>query len=155
MLELAVTLVVIVILAGVLLRALLRYEELAEKTAMELTVRNLRSGLQWRIADALLHPGSAQLGALAGANPVSWLQRPPEGYLGEHAGTPSAAARGGWYFDTRTRELAYRPALHFAFEAEPGAPVEIRWQVRALDPGDGGRPAQGFALVATTRYKWF
>lgn len=154
-LEISVALVVIGALVAALLEAVLRSEELAEKAMVDATVRNLRSGLRWRVAESMLRSGGDDLDTLAGSNPVRWLERPPAGYLGDFSPPPARIARGSWYFDGSTRELAYRPALAFHFEPEPGRPAEIRWRVRALRGGTTGFAAEGLVLVETTRYRWF
>jgi len=148
-------LAVIAVLAGGLFHALLRYEELAEKTAVDMTIRNLRSGLRWQIAERLLRGSPTETAALVGANPIGWLERPPDGYIGEHAGPSADLPRGSWYFDTDSRELAYRPNLTLHFEAPAGRSDEIRWRVIARRRGNLVLSAEGLTLDETTQYRWF
>ncbi len=129
--EFAALAILLSILAGVLMRELIAYQALAEQTVVDLTVRNMRSGLRWQVAERLLRGQVGAIATLEGANPVAWLARPPEGYAGEFgAREPAPQAPGSWYFDRERRQLAYvlRPVLR---TGSPPA-VERRWQVRAL-----------------------
>jgi hypothetical protein len=75
--EFAVAAVLLSVLAAILVRQLVEYQALAEQTAVDLTLRNLRSGLRWQVAERLLRGRAGELAGLEGANPVAWLERPP------------------------------------------------------------------------------
>ncbi|MCK7581248.1 MAG: hypothetical protein MZV65_40170 [Chromatiales bacterium] len=149
----------IAVLVAVLLQRLIDYEEYAEKTAVELTVRNLRSALRWQTAQRMIHSRTVELAGLAGANPIPWLERPPAGYLGELAGATSAVVSGGsWYFDLDSRELVYVPNLNRHLVLPPGAVPQMRWQVRVLKSSMGrdvNGPVEGLALAETGPHRWF
>ena len=83
------------------------YQEQAEKVQMEQTVRALRSALILQIAERLPQ-GRKNLAELIDANPMLWLQRKPEKYLGDRFGpAPGEIPAGCWYFDLRDKTLVY------------------------------------------------
>lgn len=154
-LEFSVVASVLAVLAGSLLTALLYYEELAEATAVQLTVENIRSGLRYQIADRLVAGRTPEIGRLLGANPVSWLERPPDGYVGiVRTGSVRSLPAGSWFYDIDRGEIGYVPKLSFHLVAEPGAPAILRWRMQALRSPTPGE-VEGLALVAVTPYRWF
>ncbi|MGC2519923.1 MAG: hypothetical protein WA373_12550 [Burkholderiales bacterium] len=107
---------VISLIAALLLDRLLGYQEYAERTAMELTVVNMRSGLRLRTAELMTQDRLHEVGKLINENPVRWLETPPPNYLGELAHpVPTTLPQGNWYFDTTTRELVYLPRDNLFF----------------------------------------
>ena len=121
------------ILAAALLDRLTGIEQAAERTEIELTVRNMRVGLQRAIGERLMRGEEHRLAELVDANPVGFLGWLPQGYRGE------AAAPGGpgtWRFDPATHALAYRPRQPEAF----GGRTELRWKL-ASQGSVGGRIA--------------
>ncbi|MGE0355581.1 MAG: hypothetical protein AB7P08_01575 [Burkholderiales bacterium] len=155
-LELGVSAVVVSVLAALLLAALLAQQALAEKATVELTILNLRTGLRLAVAELIIAGREREVASLAGANPVRWLERPPEGYLGE-IDTPEDPARmpgGAWYFDRGRRELVYRVSHDGGFETLPGEPAVVRLQV-ALERGSARKEALlGVVLRVNNRYNW-
>ena len=154
LLELCVAIALITFLAGVLLTAMLYYQELAEKTAGELTLLNMRSGVRYQIADKMIHGREAELEQMLSSNPVNWLEQPPPGYVGEVAGEASASlGPGDWFFDTERRELGYVPnlSLHLSF-ASP-AEHSLRWRIRGARSKRGD--VQDLSLVSVNAYNWF
>ena len=144
-------------LAAAFLEVVLYYEELGEKTEVQLTILNMRSGLRYQIAERMFQGRMRELAELSGANPVQWLERPPLDYAGELAsGEMDRIGGARWYFDLERRELRYRPRLrsHLA----PELPV-LRWRVMALygpaRGASGRRPVEGLALVDLDQYAWF
>ena len=154
-LEFSVVASVLAVLAGSLLTALLYYEELAEATVVELTIENVRSGLRYQIADRLVAGRTPEIGQLLGANPVSWLERSPDGYVGiVRTGSVRSLPAGSWFYDIDRGEIGYLPKLSFHLVAEPGGRATLRWRMQALRsamPGD----VEGLMLVAVTPYRWF
>jgi len=125
-LEFAVSATVISLLAFLTLGALWRAQGQAEATLVDLTLRNMATGLRLKQLDLLLRGDAAGMAALAGANPVVWLQGPPAHYRGELDGEP-VPVEPAWYFDSRRRELAYRPGAG-SFPLPEGV-AELRWRV--------------------------
>lgn len=152
-LEFAVAAVLLAVLAALLLQSLLRYQEVAERTAVEMTVMNMRSGLRYRIAELILAGRTKEVAGLAGSNPVGWLARPPEGYLGEADAAESPQPPGTWRFETARRELVYRINRGEGFTAHEGGAQEIRLSVVA-EPGSLRQGALLGLSLATSRYTW-
>jgi general secretion pathway protein G len=105
-LELAVSIALFAIFLVVFLERASYYQEYAEKTAMEMTVANMRTGLRYQIADLIINNRLSEIPALADDNPVNWLAGQPENYLGEFDSLPDGTA-GKWFYDKRNRELVY------------------------------------------------
>ena len=88
-LELAVCVALMAIFVGVLLERALYYQEYAEKTAMESTAENIRTGLRYKVADLILANRASEIPALAEENPINWLAERPPNYLGELDSAPA------------------------------------------------------------------
>lgn len=153
MLEFSVVAGIFAVLAGTAMQALLYYQEQAEKVAVEATIINMRSGLRWQVADRLLNGRQAEMGELARANPVNWLDRNPSGYVGERINvTPRDLAPGNWAYDPVRREIAYRPRLSSHLNVPDGD--ILRWQLRARKASESGT-AEGIEIERANNYKWF
>lgn len=153
--EFSVVASVLAVLAGSLLTALLYYEELAEATVVHLTIENIRSGLRYQIADRLVAGRTPEIGQLLGANPVSWLERSPDGYVGTvRTGSVRSLPAGSWFYDIDRGEIGYVPKLSFHLVAESGGRATLRWRMQALRSSTAGE-VEGLMLVAETPYRWF
>ncbi|OGA20067.1 MAG: hypothetical protein A3G25_14160 [Betaproteobacteria bacterium RIFCSPLOWO2_12_FULL_63_13] len=154
-LEFSVVAAVLSVIAGSLLVASLYYEEMTESTVVQLTVRNMRSGMRYQIADKLIQGRTRELSAMVRANPVAWIDRSPEGYVGPvRHGDIGSLPKGSWFFDEDTRELGYIPKLSFHLSVERERRGILRWQVRALK-SDGPSEVQGLMLIPVNPYRWF
>lgn len=119
--------VIVALIGLVSLSLITRLEELekeGERTEVELTVRNMRVGLQLAIGERIMRGEEPRLAELVGANPVVFLGHTPRRY---QEGDGSAAAPGVWWFDPDSRTLGYRPRQPEAFTGV----AMFRWQVRA------------------------
>ncbi|MCK9284937.1 MAG: prepilin-type N-terminal cleavage/methylation domain-containing protein [Rhodocyclaceae bacterium] len=136
LLELAVVCGIAALLAAALISSLLRYQGIAEKEVVDVTVRQIRNGLRMEVAQLLLQGRQKQVPALVEQNPMLWLGRRPQAYLGEPAAPPAADRRGCWYFDPTRKELVYRPQS----SAYPGVAegAELRWKVVPSGSVDAG-----------------
>ena len=107
-LEFAVALMVIGVLATVLLSRILDYRLEAERASLQMTVANLRSALQIRVAEGKLPGGTLNLTMLAEENPFNWLKSKPGNYAGTYF-SPSDQQLGGgnWCFDRRDNSVVY------------------------------------------------
>ena len=106
----AVLLIVIGVVAIGLIQALERARNQAEREAIELTVRNMRTGLQLAMGEALMHQREAEIASWVGSNPVRWLSREPAGYRGDCTHGDGSELNGGeWCFDLTQKRLLYRP----------------------------------------------
>jgi general secretion pathway protein G len=152
MLEFSVVAAIFTVLAGSALSALLYYEELGEKTEVQLTILNIRAGLRYQLAERMMKGRMHELPALSRANPVAWLERPPAGYAGELAGSEAEPLRRGtWYFDTGRSELRYRPRLrNFLGTDQPW----LRWRAVPVQASGRDEP-ESVAFIEVEPQPWF
>ncbi len=158
LLELAVAGAIIGIIATVFLGYMLRYQEVAEKTVMETTVINMRTGLNLRMAELMATDRMRDMGAVAQQNPIDWLESPPPNYLGQLDNPePDAIPPGNWYYDSGRRQLVYRPDRARYLKPGPDGEKLIRFRVTAkTHPGQNSRPArvEGVTLTPVIPYDW-
>lgn len=122
--EFAVTVVIFGFLAAVLLVRLHVIEAEAERTEVDLTVRNMRVGIQLAIGERIMRGEEERIIEVAQASPIDFLGHRPRGF---NPGARSPAASGQWTYDPLRRELAYRPRLPHAFDGV----AELRWRYLA------------------------
>lgn len=162
LLELIVVVCLVAVLAAVLLERLLRYQELAEKTAMEQTVGVLRSALALQFAGRVAVGGLAAAQDLAGQNPMDWLAERPPNYIGVlYDPSETDVAKGNWYFDKQNGDLVYRPRRTQFFTPGPDGKAQVRFRPRILigpGPAVQGRPGlpenSELRIVAAPPYLW-
>ena len=153
LLELVGIIVIASILSLFFYDRLRRYQALAEKQSMEMTVRNMRSGLQLRVAELMMADRMDQAGQLVQENPIRWLATPPPNYLGEISNPRSAdIPLNSWYFDPDRHELVYLLRRNKFFGPDPADEKPIVFRVTAVDRGSsipGRRPhkVEGVALL--------
>ncbi|MFA7270174.1 MAG: hypothetical protein WC073_12585 [Sterolibacterium sp.] len=143
-------------LAG--LNRLHELQEMGEKTAVEITISNINAGLRWEMADRIMTGREASIVEMDGSNPVHWLEKAPEGYLGEYPAMPDRFPPGAWYFDTSRKELRYRPILERNLTCRQceriGGKTTLGWHiVRTANPMFGRGSRVRAVTVAT--YRWF
>jgi len=154
-LEFSVVAAVLAAIVGSLLTALLYYEELAEAAVVQLTVRNIRSGLRYQIADRLVQGRTSEMAQLLRENPVAWLERPPDGYVGTvRAADAESLPQGSWFFDVERDEVGYVPRHSVYLGVESGGLTILRWRVEALRMPSPWE-TEGLMLVTVTPYRWF
>lgn len=100
--ELGLLVTIIGGLVFVLLMALERAREDVEASAVQAEVAALRVELLDRLTHRELYGGAVP----DSRNPLLWVARRPEGYLGELDAAP--AENGVWYFDRARQVLVYR-----------------------------------------------
>lgn len=158
----------VVLLVGVLsmvvLDYMLRYIEVAEKSAMENTVVNLQSALRLRLMEALLHNDVEEVVRLANENPINWLQEVPRNYAGEFDDPePGVVAEGKWYYDLKSKELVYLVDSGREFTPGPDGRKWVRWRIRAPLLSQGikekheltvNKAVGDISLVLSERYEW-
>jgi hypothetical protein len=150
--EFVVTAAVFAVLAGLFLGVVLYYQELGEKTEVELTVLNIRAGLRYRVADRMMNGNMNELAASIAGNPVRFLAAPPAGYVGELRGYASdPVAKGSWYFDLEQKELRYRPRLRSHLSPDLSL---LRWRVAPVF-ASGTKRLESLTLVNVEPYRWF
>lgn len=108
LLEFAVAVIVIGILSGLLLERLWYYQGEAERAALQMTVANIRTALEIKVAEAKLPGSSENLTLLTEENPLNLLKDKPANYAGELY-SPSAEdiGEGNWCFDRTDKTLIY------------------------------------------------
>lgn len=158
--ELVITISLISVLTGIFAQRFLYLQEYAEKTVMEATVVNIRSGLRYKLAELIVEERSSEIPALMNENPIQWLERPPENYVGEFEHPERAVIpSGSWYFNKRHKQLVYRLNRDSYFDG-PGEVSEICFRVggvaQSLQTGEAA--AQGLSALkfeGVTPASWF
>lgn len=159
--ELTVVITSLAILMGVLLQRLHYLQERAEKTAMELTVMNMGTGLRYKLVALMMDGRMQELSRLLDENPINWLQNPPTNYQGEFT---TLAGRnilpGNWYFDVKEKQIVYRLKLDDHFLSKQHGVSEIRF--KASSPNQNSKlddaeysPLLGITLNAVFDSQWF
>ncbi|MFA6986497.1 MAG: prepilin-type N-terminal cleavage/methylation domain-containing protein [Arenimonas sp.] len=155
--ELVCVILVVSVLGLVLLDRALRYQAMAEKTAMELTIMNMRSGLRLRVAELMMADRTNELGGLVQDNPIRWLEKPPANYLGEiHNPQRARLPVDTWHFDPDRRELVYLLRRNRFFGDEPAEETAVVLKVTAVQrapaiEGSSAQKTEGLALVRVTQ----
>ena len=144
LLELAVVVSIIGILAGALLSRVSLYQEKAEMAAMENVVGVIRSALGMKLAQLVAMGRNAEIGKLATTNPMDLLAQKPANYAGEYYLPQNAKiSPGNWYFDRKQLLLVYIARTGATFQvATPGRyqfKIEL---VRDMDDAKGLKPAE-------------
>lgn len=125
----------------------LDYMEMAERTAMEMTVSNVTSALNIYYATQVMTGAQPASGDWTRRNPFELAHTFPAGYLGELGPrNPAMAQRPAWFFDAANAELLYLPRLHDHLSSAVEGELRFRLERR----GSGF----GFALVPTSPYEW-
>lgn len=127
--EFAITVMIFGVLATALLARLNAIQEEAERTEVELTVRNIRVGIQLAIGEHIMRGEEDRIGEVAQASPVDFLGHKPRGFT--EAKLPEAP--GQWTYDPVRRELGYQPRIPGAFADA----TELRWRYVARVDSSG------------------
>lgn len=125
--EFAVTVAIFGVLAAALLVRLNAIQAEAERTEVNLTVRNIRVGIQLAIGERIMRGEEDRIIEVAQASPVDFLGHKPRGFSDRRV----AAVSGQWAYDPVRRELSYLPRMPEAFADT----AELRWRyVARVDP---------------------
>jgi prepilin-type N-terminal cleavage/methylation domain-containing protein len=160
LLELAVVVVIVGILAGVVLERLLPLIGRAERASFLQVQADLQSALLLEAAELITSGRTDRLAELASGNPMRLFLTPPANYAGElRAGEVANAPRATWYYDEAGGRLAYRVGGHTLFDPLGGARDRVEFRVALVyDGGDGaGLDHDRFAglrLEATRPFRW-
>ena len=157
LIELIVVIVIISVLATVALHRLSVYQELAEKTAMESTLRIIKTGLQIRLAELIIANRQRDAGQLETGNPMQWLVETPANYGGVYR---QSAEGGNWYYDEHRHELVY--VVHngeFLTTEATDSGKQLRFRIELLRGYvETGRTkvetVTGVTLVPVHPYRW-
>ena len=141
LLELAVVVSVVGILAGILLTNVLSYRDEAELAAVGQVTGALRSALHLKTAQLFVRHQEDQMAALAEQNPMDWLAERPRNYLGEfYAPIGQDLTPGNWYFDRKDKLIVY--LLNYGKTVGKDAPKVMKFKVKLarLTPEPGKPP---------------
>lgn len=154
--ELLGIILLVSVLSLLLYDRFLGYQALAEKTSMEMTVINMRSGLRWQVAELMIEGKADKMAGLLNENPIKWLAAPPPNYIGAFQNPEQhAIPRNAWYFDTRRHELIYKPGRKSIFTTDAAHAAVLRFRVTAvmapsaIGAGSGAK-IQGITLTRVT-----
>ena len=155
----ALVLVLLGVLALGLLWALGDIKERAEKQVVELTLRNMRTGMQLAMGEALMHQREGEIASWVGSNPVDWLGAPPVGYRGVCSADESRGLSSGeWCFERANRELVYRPTKVDHLRAVPEVEVSrcdrLRWRVVRVSAGVSSGGLVGLRIEPASPCQW-
>jgi len=155
--ELAVSIIIISVLAAVLLNRLSYYQEMVEKAAMESTLRTIKTGLQIRLAELIVTNRQAEAVRLETEDPFQWLDEKPPNYAGPYRSPP---VTGTWYFDANERQLVYvvNSGNRLELDSDKGA-KQVRFRARLLKDrlqisGTVVEGVSGVSLVPVNPYQW-
>ncbi|MTV39720.1 hypothetical protein [Duganella radicis] len=108
LLEFAVAVTVIGILLGLLLQRIWYYQGEAERVAVQMTVANVRTALEMKVAETKLPGRSSDLTFLAEENPFNLLKNKPANYVGElFQPDDKDIGEGNWCFNRTDKSLIY------------------------------------------------
>lgn len=106
--EFAVVMAVTGILIIVFLNRVMFYRNEGERLAFLQTMTALRTATSLQTYGRLIANRPGEIAALAGKNPVNWLERKPPNYLGEfYSPDTKKLAAGNWFFDRSDETLVY------------------------------------------------
>lgn len=161
LIELIIVVTIIVSLTAVFLDKTSVYEERAEKAAMVSVAGAIQSALVLQFGRMVVRGQEAAVGTLSTENPMSWLAKVPDNYVGELLDPqPESVTTGNWAFDQKARELIYVPARTDTFTPGKDGKKWIRYRVRLLyDPlmagaGSAGKVLAGALFEPTEPYHW-
>ena len=131
LLEFALVVVIVGILTTVLLQRISHYQSEADEAAMRLTVANLRTALEIKVAHGKLPSGMIDLTMLAEQNPFDWLKDKPANYAGQYF-SPSDAdiGEGNWAFDRSDKSVIY--LLNFSTGFLDAPTKRLKFKVKLL-----------------------
>jgi general secretion pathway protein G len=158
--ELVTVLVVFSTLVAVLLTRVPKYQELAEKTAMEQTAGAIRSALNIRVASYLAKDRISEIPRLAQENPMNWLVEKPYNYAGEYFDPrPGDVPVGSWYFDLKDRSLVYKVETGEYFAGDIKGRKQVRYRVVLVynepdSSATGVKKELGGAVLKADPYVW-
>lgn len=158
--ELMVVVIVVGIVGLIFFSRVLVYQEIAEKTAVEITVMHLRSSLRYRTAELMLQHKEKEIINLVGGNPMQWVEMPPPGYIGELKQVQwDRIAPGSWYFDRDKGEIVYRVRRGAHFNPGSAAPQKLHFRIVAsskqLSTDGSTAYVEGAHLQLLESYEWF
>ena len=106
--ELAISVSIVALVTTLLAQRIEAYREQAERVAMEQVVAALRTSLHAKLIALYVRNRSDEMAPITQQNPMEWLERKPQNYLGEFdSPAEKDVAVGNWYFDKEQKNLVY------------------------------------------------
>jgi hypothetical protein len=138
-LELGVAVIIIGLCFAGFLRRMEYLEAVGEATALDLSIRNIRTGIMLYVSTRVLQGDRIGIAELAGANPVGSAIEPPPGYIGSLSrANPDFIRPGQWYFDEDQAVLCYHIVNADYFETPETGPARVRMRLKLnYDDVDG------------------
>jgi type II secretory pathway pseudopilin PulG len=155
--EFVVAIVVAILLGTAFLERLRFYPEIAEKAAMESTLRQIKTGLQLRLAELIIANRQSEALQLETEDPTRWLEARPANFAGLY---PDRPVRGAWYFDAREKQLVYVANIGDRLRLDhPIRAKELRFRARLLRDriqaaGGSIESVTGVTLIPVYPYRW-
>jgi hypothetical protein len=157
MFEMIAAIALVLLIGTAFLERLSFYQEIAEKAAMESTLRLIKTGLQVRLAELIITNRQAEAVQLETEDPTRWLERRPANFAGPYRERPEG---GAWYFDALEKQLVYvaNSGKHLKLTGA-GEPREIRFRARLLKDrvrtaGGTIESVTGVTLAPVYPYHW-
>ena len=155
----AVLLVVLGLLATGLLWSLDDASERAERQSVELTIRNMRTGMQLAMGEALMRQREREIASWVGGNPVDWLNTSLARYRGECTEEERRSLSGGeWCFERSRRELVYHPRhIDHLREQSEGRSLpcsQLSWRVNRAPESAASGGFVGLRIEAASDCRW-
>jgi prepilin-type N-terminal cleavage/methylation domain-containing protein len=157
--ELIVVVCLVAILFGLALDRLTRYQELAERTAMEQNLAAINVALTMKFAALVVAGRGAAIEKEVGANPVDLLVRAPENYLGAlYAPGTDSLPRQSWHYDRQSGDLVYLPGRTRYLSQPADAASGLRFRVALVEPSarkdEGIRELRQAVIRPRQPYAW-
>lgn len=128
--ELVLVICLVAVFSGILLDRFFKYQELAEKAAMEQTAGAIRSALAIQMAGLVTQGRADAIPALVDVNPFQFVTDRGTKYAGEYFEvTNGDIAPGSWYFDLKRKELVYLVRRGEHFVSGEGETKQVRYKV--------------------------
>lgn len=106
--EFAVVACIFAVLITVALERVAYYRRAGDEAGVQALLINMRSALSGKVMALQAQGREKEIAALAGANPVTWLERAPSNYVGELTdGAAKSVKAGNWYFDPTQQKLIF------------------------------------------------
>ena len=161
--ELGVSILLISLFIGIFIHRVLVLTAAAEATALELTLRNMRTGVRLKVANLLIEGDYAGIVALANSNPMSVLDTPTEIYKGTvNNSDDKKIDRGKWYFDENSKQLLYGVVNsdYFVSKGNIAGRIRIRFKLNYEDRNKNGSfdegvdLPRGISVIVMDPYRW-
>lgn len=131
LLEFAVAVLVVGVLSGLLLQRIWYYQGEAERVAVQMTVANVRTALEIKVAQAKLPGSSTDLTLLTEENPLDLLKTKPANYTGAlFSPSNDDIGPGNWCFDRTDKSLIY--LLNFGNSFTDAQTKRLKFKVKLL-----------------------